>query len=702
MSLTVPKAGTIAGRSASVRIEAPQTGQALSQLGERMLQKGIEIRREQLQRQGQQIQLDMTRDLGQARQQIEQTSDPDSMGPAWDRAVADVKSRYITDDIDPNLRQGLELSLQELGDRHALAIGNRSIGLRQSQREADWVTTRARITTEAATADPDTLSAYLEQADGRIQQRLAAGIITPEDAAKERLALRSDVASARATRQISDDPAAFLAAADAGEYDALGGETLASRRAVAQAEIDRRTAAAQKTAEIATRERTAAISKRLKEMTDLMLQGNAVTDEAFLADPEVQANADFGAAAAAQQLRNELPSIRQMTVPQLDAQIALEEKRPKTYKYQVERLQVLRQWRDSAAERWNSQPVETARKAGLPVGRVPEFDPADPAPFEAAMRSRLALDGAVTQEGYTRAAAIVDADEAAQLKTVVDPKAPVEPKVALARSIWNVTSGAGLPRVTAAIGADPVFRRAVRTIGQTGSDGLATEILTGQQRQKLGTVNMPTAGNMRTVFDQVTQGAFDASPAQKAELLEAAGALYANSAPETLDGADSALSFLDDDDAVERFTTAVQRVAGATPDQNGRMTIGGVQEIRDAYVSLPPGVGADDVESALGDLDRHLRGQRRTEQGWDSSGGAAAPDLLRAFRAASGDGSVPALGQNPRARFQTLQLRRVGESEIYEFVYSQNGRTYAVPADGDPAGRAWRFRLPDLIREAGR
>lgn len=703
MSLTVPKAGIVAGRAAEVRIETPRTGAALNQLGQVMLEKGLKLQQERQDRQTRTAQLDIARDLGQARQQVEQTADPDALGPSWDQAVADVRARYITDQTDPKVREGLELTIRELGDRHALALGNRAIGLRQSQQEADWIDARQRITTDAATADPETVEAYLELGDAQISARLARGVVSPEQAALDRQQLRADIASARSTRAIDTDPEAFLKAADAGQYNALGAEALASRRAMAQAEVDRRAAAAAKAAEVAAKERQEAIGRRLTEMTGLMSQGRVVADEAFLKDPEVQAHPGYAEAAAAQQLRGEMPAIRQMTPAQLDAAIAAEEKKPLTYRYQSERLKVLRQWRDSAAKDWTTNPVDTARTAGMPVADLPDFDPSDPDAFTAAVQSRLALNGAVRSGGYTRTAAIFTPDEAGRLKTVLDPKADPAPKVALARAFLRA-GGGQIDQLAGAVGADTVFRRAARTIAQTGSDALATEILRGQQRQKLGTVNMPTAGNMRSIFDQVTGGAFDGSPAQKAELIDAAAALYADAAPDVLDGADSALSFLDDDEAVERFSTAIQRVTGATPDTEGRLTIGGVQEIRGTRVSLPPAVSAEEVETAFDRVQRHVDG---IQWGVDHNGvdptQVPTPDRLAAvWTKASIDGTEPNLGRSPGPLFRQLRLQRVGESDVYEFVYRKDGRTWAIPTKGDPNGRAWRFRLPELIREAAR
>lgn len=703
MALTVPKAGMIAGRSADIQIATPEVGAQLNGLGEVMLKKGLELKAEQQRRQGVQAQLAITRELGMARQEIEQTSDPDVIGPAWDQRVADIRGRYITEDMDPVVAEGVGLTIQELGDRHALALGNRTIGLRQSQYEADWIDARAQITTDAATADPDTLGALVELGDGRIADRLARGVIDPATAATERQALRADIFSARSTVAIEKDPGGFIAAAEAGEYNYLDAETLATRKVAAQNELDRRAAAAAAAAKVEANAQEAAIGKRLTEMSDLMVQGFAVTDEEYLKDPAVASHPGYGEAVAAQALRNEIPNLRTMTPAEIDAQIEAERAAPKTRKYQVERLKLLTNLRDTMTSMRNTDAVAYARQAEMNVPDLPAFDPADPSSFGQGLGARLAFDDYARRNGYTQTQAVFSLQEKSELKTILDPKADPAPKLALARTVLQA-GGAKADRALQAMEADPVFARATKLIAMTGSDALSTEILRGQQKLAQRTVAMPSAKDQTRLFDEITGGAFDGAPALKGQLLEAAGALYADDASGVDPDNQSGTGWMTDSAATDLFTRAVQRVTGATTDANGNLTVGGVQQIGDAYVSLPPGLPAAEVETSLEKLDAHLRGQRWNAAigGWDSSATDAPPDPLRAFKAASIDDFAPDLGSNPRARFSSLQLHRVGESQIYEFRYTQNGRSYTVRRAGDPQNGAFRFRLPDLVREAGK
>lgn len=710
MSLTVPTAGNIAGRSADIRIEAPDTGAAISELGARMAEKFGQIKAERLQLQGQQTQLAITRDMGQARLEVEQLGDPAAIGPAWDAKVAEITNRYITKDasgavtIDPALADQLGLSITELGDRHGLALGEKVVNLSRSQQEAVWIEARDQISVAAVTADPETFGALVEQGEAFIDARLASGRIDAAAAATEKQVFRQDVYRGRADAMIAADPQGFLTAADKGDFNSLGGEALGNARLAADRELARRDKEATNAAEVAAGARTAAIGRRLGELTSIVKEGRIATDEAFLASPEVMAHPDYAEAMAAVQLRDSLPGIRQATPAELDAAIAAEEAKPVGQKYQTERLKVLREWRDQAATGYNTDAVATATKAGLAVPELPAFSVEDPEAFATGLAARLSFDPVMRKRGYTEGQAVFSQADLAALKPVLDPKADAAQKLTLAQAI--VAGSNGRPQdVTRLISDDPVFGRATRILATTGNAGLAGEILRGQQKAALGTVVLPTEKTMTLTFDDITGGVFDGNPTLKAEVMATARAVYADqSAGLDPDQAGGGMGWSTDPASVDLFTKSVQRVMGATPDKNGNLTVGGVQQINGGFVMLPEGLPAKDVETAWDRLDAHLLGQRWNPEigGWDSSATDAPPDPLRAFRAASVDGSAPDLGDDPRDWWDQAQLYRVGESDIYELRVTIDGRSYTVPRAGDDQARAYRFRLPNLIREAGK
>ena len=709
MSITVPRAGVIGGRSADVRVATPDVGDAIAQLGQRIQQKQQAMQAQSREITVRRTQLDMTRELGQARLEVEQLNDPAAIDAEWGARSAAVRQKYLGPDetgqprLDPEAQATLDLAFTGLNDRHMLDLGQKAISLQQSQANAEWMRMQNQIIADAVTADPVSRDAYLEQADANIAARIASGAITLEEATQEHLATRRAVFEGQGRLQISADPEGFLAAAEAGEYDDLG-DGLTTFQLAAQGQIAKRDAEAAKAAEVAAKERYDAIGKRLSDQTSLMASGFVVTDEAWLNDPEVQAHEKYPAAKAAQSLRDELPGIRQMTVAELDAQIAAETARPVTHKYQTERLAVLKSWQGEAAMAMETDFVGHAQKARMAVPDLPDFDPNAPGDFIEGVSRRVTFNSYAHEQGYTRSQAIFSQAERDRLKPVLDPKAPAPAKLALAQSMVAASGGRVQPLAKAA-GADPVFSRAATVLAQTGNAGLAEEILQGQQKAALGTVNLPTQPQMTTIFNQLAGGAFDSNPAMKAELMEAARALYAASAESVApDGKDSILSFMDDDAAVNLFSASVQRVLGASADRSGDMTVGGLQEVNGAPTWLPPGIGVADVESAWDGLASQLRGKVKMElygsptYGFDSS--QPEPDRLRAFRAASIDGALPDLGPDAARRLDTLTLQRVGETEVYELRYSHNGRSYTVPRAGDPAGRAFRFSLPDLLAEA--
>jgi hypothetical protein len=709
--ITIPQAGVQAGRSADLPTPQPnQTGDIISQVASRVSQKFGQVRAQQQEIATQRQVLDITREVGTERQRFDQITDPAQIEAEWPTVAQGLRDKYLSDpNMDPQQRAALDLTLTRLTDQHALALGERAITLTQSQRNAEWITARNDITTTAATADPDTLVAMIDIGEAAIDQRLAAGLIMPEDAAIEKAKLNEDIYNARAIRAISEDPAGFLAETD--EYaTALGAERMASLTVTAQNEVARLAAAEVKAAEAAATEQTRAIGEKLGNMYDLAgTPGITIADTDLLNDPAFQAHPDYPKTAAAVQLAAELPGLQQMTVAQLDAQIAAEEATPKTEGYQVERLTVLRERRDTVAKGWATDPVAQATASGLPIPAPDLVDTiADPAALSTAISQRMAYATTLAQGGYVRdpRSAVLSEAERTALRTATAPEADFAPKVDLAIAIARGTQG-NPDFLTRLVGTDPVFAEATRLIVDTGSPEVATAMLRGQQRIATGTAEVPAKADQIAVFDAITGGVYDDDPASKARVLAAATALFADTAI----GVDVSANNIGE--VEELMTTAVQRVTGATPDRNGDLTVGGVQPVRDRMVRLPTGVAVADVDTALETLEFQLRGGVDFEAaGLQEPGflGADPPeatalraDPMRGLRAASIDGRMPDFGSaDPDVAgdfFASLQIEQVpGTRDQYRFVYPQDGRATIV---GDANGLEYRFRLNDLIRGAG-
>lgn len=710
MPLTIPKAGTISGRAPQLQVAEPQGAAVLAEFGNRMLEKGMQWKAEQRAMKTRQDELNSARDLGRARLKVEQIGDPAQIGPTWDAEFAEITSRYITPDTDPEVAAQLKLWMQGLGDRHAEALAEKTINLGRSQQEAMWIDMRQLITTEAATADPTTFQALIEMGEASIDERAAKGLIDPAKAAEEKQALRSEVYSARAMTAIEADPAAALAAAEAGEFTALGAEGVAKLKLDAKTEIDRRAAAQAKADEVASKARTDAVDKRLKTIGDLALDGRIAVDEADLANPEAQQSAEYPRARAAVELRKEIPGLRMMTVAELDTLIETETKRPIKEPWENERLTALRDLRDKKAAAYDTDPKAAAVADGMPVPEMPSFDPADPGAFAAALAAAGSFDGFLREKGYTRRSALFTTDQKAELKAVIDPKADAAPKVALAEAILQGTDGNPAP-VLAAMEADLVFRRGLKVLDLTGDRALTEEILRGGQKVEGKTVVLPSRNEQVLAFDALTGGTFADAPALKEEMMAAAVALYADGAAGIDAETTATEGWIADGEAYALYQKSVQRLLGALPDDNGELTVGGIQEVNGALTVLPRGLSVRQVETGFDALSNRLMGGVLSQgynmatadysPSWDFSGADAMPPEARLapFKAASLYGGIPDFGADPSAFFAGLSLHRLGETDVYEFRYLDRGRSVTVrQTDGYP----YHFRLADLMREAGK
>lgn len=715
MPLTVPKAGLTAGRAAAVRVGTPETGAVISEFGQRMVEVGTQWRDARLQIEGQRAQIGILGDMGRARLELEQVTDPAAIGPAWDQQVAAIREKYLPVDaagnptIDPKLAEQIALSIDEMSQKHGLALAGRVIDLTQSQRDAAWIGLRADIVTGATTADPTTFGAYLDTGLAAIDQLAANGVLDPAAAATEKQKLTEELWSSRAAARIEVDPGAFLAEAAEGQWDGIGSGLADAKLRATRAEATR-TAEAARAAEVASSQLAGDLKKRLGDMTD-MLRGQAtVTDEALLDDPGLAqlaaSNPDLqlalDEARAAKALRDEIPGLRGMNVAELNNLIAAERAKPISQPYQAERIKVLTATRDELLKGYATDVPGTAAKAGLPVPALPAFDPAAPQDFAQGLAARIVFADGMKARGYSQTAQPLSPDEAASLAGIIDPKAALDPKLALAEAL-AVGTGGRPERITAQLGAtaDPAFAGAVQIIATTGNRPLAAEVLRGSQKLALGTVNLPTDTNLRTVFHGVTGGVFEDSPELAAQVMAASKAIYADrAAGVNPDGVDSILPFMDDDEAQALYAEAIQRFTGATPDANGNLTIGGLQEFNDALVWLPPGVSAGTLEEMRQGIRDQLDGLGPNVTVRDALDGAREADPLRAFRAASIDGSVPAFGENAGNWWQDVQFARVGKTNFYEMFVVIDGLRIKVPRANDPTGTAFRFDLMDLIAGA--
>lgn len=688
--ITVPQGGSSAGRSADIRglDQQPDMGGFISQVGSAVAQKMGQIDQEQRAVRMSRAKIEMTKALGQEYQRVSQLGDPAAIDAEWPQVEARVRDEYINRKDEngrpvwrPDEADALGLYAMDLSQRQALALGERNIALQQSRQAADWLETRADLTTSAATADPVTMETLLQEGYARIDAQVAAGLMLPDKGVTEKQGLQSEVMNARLITAIDQDPAAAAAALDAGTYDALGPEAVAQRRATAQAEVDRRAAAGAKQAEADAKVRNDAIGKRLDTIGELTAAGRKVADVDFVlnAPDEIKANPKYPRALARVKLGQEIPNLDVMTPAELDALIAAEKNREIVEDWEAERLPALIEMRDRKATALATDPKSALTEAGVIPETDLSFDPANPGAFAAGLQEALSYDAFQREKGYSDQSAIFTKDQKAGLKAVLAPGADADAKYALATAILQGTGGNAAP-VLSALEADPTFRRTVKVLGLTGDSEMASSILRGQQKAEVDTVlKLPRAEQIR-IFNEVSGGVFSDQPvAIQDELMSAAAALYA-------DGAQGIDPAIQPAEAYALYKQAFIRLLGAQPDRNGAYTIGGLQEVNGVLTVLPVGMSAQAVEDAWDSLADQLY-ENPTDP-------ASVP--MGVFKSASVYGGVPDLGTDPYGRLSTLSLRRVGETDIYELVREQNGRIMPIREVG--RDNAYRFRLKDLVR----
>lgn len=707
--ITVPQGGSVAGRSADIRglDQQPDMGGFISQVGSAVAQKMGQIREQQRTVVVEKTKLDMTKEQGEAYQRVAQLTDPAEIETAWAAEQAALRKKYVNGKdaagnplLTPEEADALTLTFDGLAVKHGFALGERTVKLTESQQAAAWSAARLDIVNTAATADPDTMAALVEYGEAAIE-RLPG--LMPDQKQAQKEAFRAEVTNARAITALDQDPVGFIAAAAAGTYDPLGGERKAQLMVTAQAEADRRAAAATKQAEADAAARTSALSKRFGEIAGMESKWLKTTDRDYVmnAPAELQAVPGWAEARASIQLNDELPQIDTMTVAELDAQIAAETGKTYTYDWEAKRLDVLKTKRDKLATEAATDPKAAAIARGViaPKGSL-EFDPSDPTSFAAGVAEAVSHADYLKGKGFATGSAIFTKDQAAPLKEVLAPANDAAPKVAMLGAIIAGTNGNVAP-VLGALEADEVTRRTAKVLALTGDTGLATSILRGNQRLQDGqkTVIPPSLKDQVMMFDAMTGGVFDDAPQLKAEIMEATLALYADGA-RSIDGeTQSTDGYVADGAAYSLYQQSLQRLLGAQPDNNGALTLGGLQEVNGQLTVLPVGVPVQAVEAAWESVTSRLEGRMAGGAGRGGAGaGATRTDAdYSAFAGASiYPGSLPDLGADPAARMATLSLKRIGETDVYELVYEQGGRLIKVPEQG--SNGPYRFRLTDLVR----
>lgn len=704
MALTVPQAGVIAGAAASVQVPVPETGAVLSELGGRMAEIAGRWKQERLNVQGRRAVLGMTRDLGALRQEVQQIPDPEEASAVWDRRAAEIRGQYFTDGLDPGLAQEMDLAWTELKDNHDLSLGEWMIGQRQSWANAEWVQTSSEIAAAAPGADDTTFQALLDQGLAGIEDRLAQGVITPEQAAQERVALQGQLWSTRANDLISTDPQAFLDAAGRGEFAGLGAD-LDGKIGEANTELASRAAKEAAAAKDAYGRWTAQQKDQLREGTSIMLsgsrfEGRAQADAALAADPDLAASPEGRAYAAAVRVSTVLPAY---------ATLPLDEKR----KLLAEQQAV------PVSESTDTKLIDgmkasiAAHEAALRDGTIWDFatqakvitpiQPSLPPPqatsdddLRIALRNRAVIDAAGLQatgltgkdaKGRPLPPPIFTPEERAQWAPLADKMASPADRARLAGLLGSLPQDAA-ERAARELGADGVFTYvgSGQAVGAFRPE-VPTRIFEGQRAQENGDVKLAPKTARRSKFFTdfgalFTDGTVTLDGGRTVDesatlnnITAATDALYAYKVRGTNKALDGAVI----DEAT--YKEALHEVLGGQGAYGTTSAPGGLGELSSADGSyttiLPPTISVDQVKAAREVALMGFDNAPKTgATGWKADAAGWAALSQDGKQVPSIDGQLPTSGTFAAMRFDPV------EGSIYT-LKTAAGVT-VVDADGRP------------------
>lgn len=685
--LTVPRAPATLGRTANVDT-TPTAGQAagaIAQLGNKMLEIGTRLQTERRQRTLRKTELDITRDMGLARLEVDQIADPERIGPEWDARVADIRARYINEDTDPEVAQALDLSLQQLGDRHGLALSGRVIELERSAVEADWIGARAAIVTEAGIADPTTVGALIEIGEAGIDARVQAGQIDPAAGAKEKQALRAEVQQARATRLLSENPAALVAAIDAGDYDELGPVQGQGWRARAVSAVATGEARAEAEAKRARDQYIGDAKDFLRNGTAVMRRGadfaGAVDAAAILSDPEIAALPEAREFVATWQLMVDQPGLAVMPLADKRAMLADLKDQPADRPFEVDRIDALEKMIAADEKGFRDDPLTYAESIGLrPPPALPDPGSTDPATLGAALQARRNHAASLVSQGYADKLVLFTPEEREEWARLADPAASPADRAALAATMTAALDD-DAEAALATLTDDPVMPFIGGGMQFGLSELTARQVFEGRRIIDSQQVRMPATPMRRQAFFSEFQGLFedgttpgwdDQSEALK-QVTEAADGLYAYRMRGKLAGGKDAEGRIDE----VVYLQAVHEVMGGTGRYDRSDARGGVQEINGWLTILPADVSGRDVKKRLDHLGK---------------GGG-----LLGWNGISATGNLPAIGGElpDAATMRRVHLRAVGPNE-YVMIYTNAETGDQAVINGDDGG-AYVLRMSAMM-----
>lgn len=698
--IRTPKAGTDPGRAPQISVYTPRSGEALQTLASVGVGIARRIEDERLAREAEETQIAFTRDMQNLRLEASQIGDPDQLEAYWSDRMGALRTQYV-EGASPRLKQRIGTGIDRLANQFTVDVGRTVIAARQSQQRARW-DQYSHVTTQTyASASDEAKEVLREEAFAFVDGMLERGAITAEQQQQFKQEFVGSATNAAAIRDMAENPTSFIEGLEAGRYTDLDAETQARYRATAEAAAAREAAAQEKTAEQEAAARERVIGDELTEMREIWEAGGTPVNIERLDDPAYKASPEYARTMAAQSLFRQEPLISQMSTDELDELIAAEKGRPKTYKWQLERLELLEEWRDANAKEFAQDGIAAGRDRGYQVSELPAFDPSNPRDYIVGVRSRLNVSDQLERDGHTNGTLIFDAAEAAELGETMGPGGDPQ-----ARAAWIMSMSAALkdkaPAVIRQVTQDPTTAYAATLLNNGATPAVVSSMLSGQRRVADKTVTLPSHAEFVTAWDEATEGEFRGQYDLTPQLMTAATYLYAEAGgdPEDIDG--------------KLFERSVQQALGATSlTSGGDITVGGLQEF-DApglfggsyRVDLPVGMPRDDVRAALEVIYDGFNAEARNQATRDGRvGGEARPSRsLALLERLSQSGKPPSLGSDPEAIWKNVSDLRLASvwrdgqpTGTYTF-YRLDGNGATVPLT-DTDGRLFKFRLTDMVKE---
>lgn len=700
MTLTMPRAGMSGGRSADIRIEAPQTGAAIQALGQVVQQVGTEVERRRLDSAGSRLDVDMTRDINALRLEFEEYGDPDRIDAEWGPRVQALKQTYLTGQtdtgrprVDPKLAERFTNQFDALTDRHAFALGSRALAQRQSQSMADYIDWTQEAINTGSRLDLDSQDALLAMGERMLDERVASGALSPEQAAQERQRLRGEMRETTAMRLIRDDPQMFLDLSEGGEFDDLPADQRERFNTSAQTTLT-------KAADTAERERVRIVGEDLSRIAAIDDPSRLTQrDRDWLASPAAQDHPDYARSAAAVSLADESAGWKTTPPEDLRAMIAAERATPVAHAWQEERLQLLEAQLDAHEKGLRQDPVAYLAAQGFAVPDLPPFDPGDPQGLAQGLARRAALADQASEFGWsTNGALLTEAERTMlsdQAKVTADPVA----RLSLASSIVAGLGDDAVAQASALSKGDPVFTHATRLMVEGAPQGTLSDMMAGARAQADGAVVIPADGEFANAFRRATDDMLADHPGYTAQLRAATAAIYAASSP--VPGRRDEPRDFDQD----QFDQAFQRALGGQLDPRGRQVAGGIAEVRGEPVPLPVGIRADLLETQLDGIAEDLIRQAsrdgtgpvslspvNTDRLTAASLTGAAPYLPSATEGDVGRTNIVDFPVSDRSAADLFREYHIvpywpdgTPSDSYAFVRQRGGRAVTMPDEnGDP------------------